>query len=708
MRGDFYRRLVRIITAAVVLVSCLGISIQRAARAEEPPLFARPDLFETLVNPSCSHCIDEAKRRAGELTTDDRVLAWIRGKYDGGAIPHRFFLVPYRVISDTYGVFVFDPDAGFSRGYVPSLEFTFYGYRHGVMVIKHKDGTLFSALSGRAFAGPRSGERLSPVPTLTATWGYWQRAYPGTVAYQMFAKYRPYPLPTTPQRESQESRQPVDPRLAAETEILGVTLDGKTDGASRAYRLADLKQADGLLADKIGEQPVVVLWYEPTQTAAAFAPQTDESNDAQRVDLTVERTDEAAPYLDRATGSRFDITGRAVSGPLKGRTLRWLDGTQCRWFAWAAEYPKTELFTLTAPQPGRDEARRAAPASRPATPQAVLVNPRDVTLESLEAWRREGFSTVVTVLDEQFPPEVYRTAGSLIERAGWPHYHWVEVGRCPLLANEHPRWMASLGMHTDWQQKYPGSKRPAKGEVAKAYPWVPIGYQVTFDAHLDRIEKLLDRAAPGYRGLLLNDLQGGPAACGCGNVRCRWVLDYHVPATAGEQVGDDAAARFLKRVGQLAPDKDLIPIWTTECEAIDLPGTENGTGLCGKVECAHTTCPKAFARQWRALVGGHRGSLGFLGLHRQLQQPGAQGQPSANWVSAPIEYVDQIAGGAMEGRVARERVWLVVEGWNLPAEEAQAVRTKALAQQVAMIVVARTQIDQSFEPRVIPSDATAR
>jgi len=62
----------------------------------------------------------------------------------------------------------------------------------------------------------------------------------------------------------------------------------------------------------------------------------------------------------------------------------------------------------------------------------------------------------------------------------------------------------------------------------------------------------------------------------------------------------------------------------------------------------------------------------------------------------------------MEGRVARERVWLVVEGWNLPAEEAQAVRTKALAQQVAMIVVARTQIDQSFEPRVIPSDATAR
>lgn len=708
MHGDLHRRLVCIVSFVVTAISCTGSGNQPAARAEEPPLFARPDLFETLVNPSCSHCIDEAKRRASELTTDDLVLSWIRGKYDGGAIPHRFFLVPYRVISDTYGVFVFDPDAGFSRGYEPSLEFTFYGYRNGITVIKHKDGTLFSALSGRAFAGPRSGERLRPVPTLTATWGYWQRAYPGTVVYQMFEKYKPRPLPTTPQHESQKSRQPADQRLAAETEVLGITLDGKSDGASRVYRLADVKHADGLIADQIGEQPVVVLWYEPTQTAAAFAPQTDESNDEQRVDLTVERSDEVAPFLDRATGSRFDITGRAVSGPLKGRTLRWLDGTQCRWFAWAAEYPNTEVFAVPAAEVDPREARRAAPASRPATRQAVLVNPTDVTLESLEAWRREGFSTVVTVLDEQFPPEVYRTAGSLIERAGWPHYHWVEVGRCPLLANEHPRWMASLGMHSDWQQKYPGSKRPAEGEVAKAYPWVPIGYQVTFAAHLDRIEKLLVRAAPDYRGLLLNDLQGGPAACGCGNVRCRWALDYHVPSHAGEQVGDDAAARFLKRVGQLTHNKELIPIWTTECEEIDLPGTENGTGLCGKVECAHTTCPRAFARQWRSLIGGHRGSIGLLGLHRQLQQPGARGQPSANWVAAPLEYVDQIAGAAKEERLTRERVWLVVEGWDLPVAEAFAVRTKALALQVAMIVVARTQIDQSFEPRVIPSNATAR
>src|SRR4051794_23083893 len=62
-----------------------------ASAGETPPLIARPDAFKTLVNPACSHCRDEAKRRAGDLKDDDRVLSWIRGYSDGGAIPYRFF-----------------------------------------------------------------------------------------------------------------------------------------------------------------------------------------------------------------------------------------------------------------------------------------------------------------------------------------------------------------------------------------------------------------------------------------------------------------------------------------------------------------------------------------------------------------------------------------------------------------------------------------
>src|SRR5262249_41099110 len=118
---------------------------------EEPKLIIQPDAFPTLVNPNCSHCRDEAQRRAKELRDDDRVLCWTRGYSDGGAIPFRFFLHAYPVISDSYGVFVYDRDAGFARGFAPSYNFRFHGWRNGVMVMKHKDGTLYSCLSGLAF-----------------------------------------------------------------------------------------------------------------------------------------------------------------------------------------------------------------------------------------------------------------------------------------------------------------------------------------------------------------------------------------------------------------------------------------------------------------------------------------------------------------------------------------------------------------------------
>src|SRR5262245_316965 len=127
---------------AVLLAGLVVLGDEPATRPAggKSKFLIRPDAFETLVNPNCSHCVDESKRRSGELRDNDRVLAWIRGKYDGGAIPLRFFLAPYRVISDTYGVFVYDPDAGYMRGYEPSLDFRFHGWRNGVMVIRTRTG----------------------------------------------------------------------------------------------------------------------------------------------------------------------------------------------------------------------------------------------------------------------------------------------------------------------------------------------------------------------------------------------------------------------------------------------------------------------------------------------------------------------------------------------------------------------------------------
>lgn len=364
----------RHVVTLLMLLSAAGAFA--GSPSKTPTLIVKPEAFNTLVNPNCSHCIDEAKRRSAELRGDDRVLAWIRGYSDGGAIPYRFFLNPYRVISDSYGVFVHDPDAGFARGFAPSYEFTFHGWRNGVMVMKHADGTLYSCLSGLAFAGPKKGARLAPVPTLVSAWGDWLKRYPHAVAYHMFDKYHPVELPSRLNADSVRSRGTSDPRLAAEEPVLGVW----TGKSARAYPLARLAK-QGFVAEELDGEPVVILWEAATKTAAAYrpvaqqprkflGPQPDKTGASppnpgtplpagapalppRKLTLQGATDSKAvvragappAPrFTDKETGSRWDIAGRAVEGELQGWTLTWLDSTQVKWFAWAAEYPDTRVY----------------------------------------------------------------------------------------------------------------------------------------------------------------------------------------------------------------------------------------------------------------------------------------------------------------------------------------------------------------------------
>jgi len=333
----------------------------------EPNFIARPDAFTTLINPNCSHCKDEAKRRAGELKDKDRVLCWLRGYSDGGAIPIRFFLSPYRVISDSYGVFVFDPDAGYARGFAPSYDFRFHGWRKGVMVMKHADGTLYSCLTGVAFAGPRKGDRLKPIPTLVSDWGFWLEHYPNAVAYHMYDKYRPVELPTQENRDSVTSRNKPDPRLKADDVVLGVAVGMN----AQAFPIASLEKK-GLIVAEVGGEPIVALWEPRTRSASAFrplassprkykAPQPDAHGVSppdegvpaspgtapqtpRRLTLGLAPNPGAGRFIDSQTQSHWDVAGRCVEGKLKGWTLDWVDSMQVKWFAWAAEHPDTSLY----------------------------------------------------------------------------------------------------------------------------------------------------------------------------------------------------------------------------------------------------------------------------------------------------------------------------------------------------------------------------
>ena len=332
---------------SLILLHCCSYQPARAADDPNDQFNFKPDAFKTLVNPNCSHCVDEAKRRAKELKADDPVLCWIRGYSDGGAIPYRFFLNTYRVISDTYGVFVYDPDAGFARGFAPSLDFAFHGWRNGVMVMRHKDGTLYSCLSGRAFAGPRKGDQLKPVPTLTSTWGDWMKKYPHAVAYHMFDKYQPVELQRDSNVESEQTRWSWRSEHSPDELVLGVA--DKTTAV--AILQSSLKKAGVIYFSRDDGGTAVAVWQNSTKTAAAYGttasppdPTKDNGGPRKLTLRSVAKKD--GELTDQETGSTWDIAGRATSGPLKGWTLEWLDAVQVKLFAWKAEYGESRILKL--------------------------------------------------------------------------------------------------------------------------------------------------------------------------------------------------------------------------------------------------------------------------------------------------------------------------------------------------------------------------
>jgi hypothetical protein len=103
-------------------------------------------------------------------------------------------------------------------------------------------------------------------------------------------------------------------------------------------------------------EPIVVFWA-PGVASAMGAAIIDEAEEiggtgvfSAIVDgetLTFSRDGgEETPITDAQTGSTWDITGRAVDGPLDGTVLEPVAHGDHFWFAWAAFTPDTRIWTL--------------------------------------------------------------------------------------------------------------------------------------------------------------------------------------------------------------------------------------------------------------------------------------------------------------------------------------------------------------------------
>ncbi len=320
---------------AWLIATCLLLP-RAAVLAQEFQIKRLSQAIDPITEPPCSYC--STQHQKSFIAGQDRVIAWLRAVHNGGAIPLKYFLSGPRVVNDTYGLFFYDPDGGYVAAYEKAYGYKMIGWRNGVMVVESQDGTLWSGLTGRAISGPQAGKQLKRIASLVTDWSYWLMLHPESTTYDLFDgnKYAATPLPRGMSEEAKSSISQVDLRMAEEGTVLGVEFEK----LQKAYPLDDLPSRACLLDEEAGE-PVAVFWYAATKTAVAF----DRRVDGQTLTFYADEiSPESAPIKDKETGTRWTMAGRAVDGPLRGKELTWKNSIQCRWYAWASEYPETLLF----------------------------------------------------------------------------------------------------------------------------------------------------------------------------------------------------------------------------------------------------------------------------------------------------------------------------------------------------------------------------
>jgi hypothetical protein len=147
-------------------------------------------------------------------------------------------------------------------------------YNSDVLLYDRATESLWSQLLGQAISGPLKGQKLEPVPLTHTTWADWRQRHPDTVVLSTetgFSRdyatdpYAGYGRIATLMFDVTHK----DDRLPVKEWVLGLKLGGE----ARAYPFSVLARrvdAQGLLRDHVGGQPVQIRFDREHQSAEAF------------------------------------------------------------------------------------------------------------------------------------------------------------------------------------------------------------------------------------------------------------------------------------------------------------------------------------------------------------------------------------------------------------------------------------------------------
>ncbi len=227
-------------------------------------------------------------------------------------------------------------------------------WRDALVMYDRQSESLWSQVDGRAFRGPRKGEILEHIPSVQTTWGKWKKLHPETLVLKKeseFTSTRYEKYFTDPDRIGVFGNPLKDERLGGKVEIVGVRAGGK----QMVFPLEALRAA-GLVNSRVGETEILL--HADPQTAAVHAFSRMTSRGVLNFSKIAKKKRKGW-IRDRETGTLWDPrTGQAVKGKMRGTQLDEISATKVFWFAWAAFFPGSEIWT-----PETESAEEGSPAT---------------------------------------------------------------------------------------------------------------------------------------------------------------------------------------------------------------------------------------------------------------------------------------------------------------------------------------------------------
>jgi hypothetical protein len=224
------------------------------------------------------------------------------------------------------------------------LHFFLSGINNQNFIMQDREtGSWWQQITGKAIQGPMKGQQLKLVDHDELTFATWRSEVRSGRVLRPVEKIKAADEYASADWETEIGKMPVviDParpaNVNARTLIIGITIGD----VAKAYPFEMLKKHNPII-DVINSQPILLVLHSDGKSVRAFSRKIETED----YEFYAVVNSTGIELMDSQTGSHWNFSGLAISGPLQGKKLQQIYSLKDYWFDWKNYHPQTLIYNL--------------------------------------------------------------------------------------------------------------------------------------------------------------------------------------------------------------------------------------------------------------------------------------------------------------------------------------------------------------------------